>query len=156
MPSPISSRQRLFASLLSIILLGAAFAAPVAEKRWDPIGDTIDLGYAKYQGTILKDIGINQYLGMRFADSPVGDNRFRAPQPPTKQTEVQQATQVLHLSCLHPNLPIFLTIWCTVWASLCRCWHWTINYSERRLPLRLCIHPDQCHSGFKASSVVLQ
>ncbi|KAF5512700.1 putative secreted lipase [Colletotrichum aenigma] len=39
----------------------------------------VDLGYATYEGTALSN-GVNQFLGMRFAAPPVGQNRFKLPQ----------------------------------------------------------------------------
>lgn len=41
----------------------------------DPI---VDVGAAKYRGRIVGD-GTTQWLGMRFAQSPVGELRFKAP-----------------------------------------------------------------------------
>ncbi|KAL3418592.1 carboxylesterase [Phlyctema vagabunda] len=42
---------------------------------------TVDLGYAKYRGVHVGH-GINEWLGIRFAAPPLGDLRWRAPQPP--------------------------------------------------------------------------
>ncbi|KAJ4156167.1 hypothetical protein NW754_007791 [Fusarium falciforme] len=42
----------------------------------------VDLGYAKYNGVRLAKSGVDQYLGMRFAQAPVGDLRWRAPKNP--------------------------------------------------------------------------
>jgi hypothetical protein len=53
----------------------------------------IDLGYAKYRGVRL-DAGVDQFLGMRFAQAPLGDLRFRAPQDPTPEKDIQDASQV--------------------------------------------------------------
>ena len=53
----------------------------------------VSLDYATYEGITLSN-GINQFLGMRYAASPVGDNRFRLPKPPVHETGVVQATQV--------------------------------------------------------------
>lgn len=54
----------------------------------------VDLGYAVYQGIHVQESRVNQYLGMRFAAPPVEELRFRAPQPPKKETEIQDATLV--------------------------------------------------------------
>ena len=51
---------------------------------------TVDLGYATYEGTAQSN-GQNQFLGMRFAAAPLGNLRFRKPQPPVKMEGVQQA-----------------------------------------------------------------
>ncbi|KAK1636801.1 Alpha/Beta hydrolase protein [Colletotrichum phormii] len=42
---------------------------------------TVDLGYARYAGNSLPS-GVNQFLGMRYAASPIGNLRWRAPQDP--------------------------------------------------------------------------
>ncbi|KAK3112677.1 hypothetical protein LTR53_010795 [Teratosphaeriaceae sp. CCFEE 6253] len=42
---------------------------------------TVDLDYASYTGVSLPN-GVTQWLGVRYAAPPIGDLRFRAPQPP--------------------------------------------------------------------------
>ncbi|KAJ7167191.1 Alpha/Beta hydrolase protein, partial [Mycena crocata] len=53
----------------------------------------IDLGYARYQGLVNTTTNLTIFLGIRYAAAPVGELRFRAPQPPLNITEVQQATE---------------------------------------------------------------
>ncbi|KAF7375450.1 COesterase domain-containing protein [Mycena sanguinolenta] len=64
-------------------------AASLAGAQTSPI---VDLGYAQYQGAVNPANNITQFLGIRYAAAPLGDLRFRAPQPPVNQTGVQQAT----------------------------------------------------------------
>ncbi|KAL5363150.1 Alpha/Beta hydrolase protein [Aspergillus floccosus] len=52
----------------------------------------VDLGYSKYRGVRLPG-GVDQFLGMRYAQAPVGDLRFRAPQEPESHSEEQEASQ---------------------------------------------------------------
>ncbi|KAJ7692098.1 Alpha/Beta hydrolase protein [Mycena rosella] len=52
----------------------------------------VDLGYAQYQGTVDTSTNITTFLGIRYAAAPIDELRFRAPQPPTNITRVQQAT----------------------------------------------------------------
>lgn len=54
----------------------------------------IRLHYATYQGSRAAGAGIDQFLGMRFARPPLADLRFRAPQEPVPEVEVQDATKV--------------------------------------------------------------
>ncbi|KAJ7465886.1 Alpha/Beta hydrolase protein [Mycena latifolia] len=68
------------------LLLGAG---PAVDAAATPI---IDLGYARYQGTIDTSTNITTFLGIRYAAAPTGELRFRAPQPPPNATGVQQAT----------------------------------------------------------------
>ena len=53
----------------------------------------VNLGYARYQGQVV-DGGVSQWLGIRYAASPVGALRFAAPQPPPQIDTLQQANQV--------------------------------------------------------------
>lgn len=64
---------------------------------------TVDLGYAKYQGRTLGN-GVNQWLSVRFAAPSVPPRRFAAAQPPLNETEVQDATREGAL-CLAANKP---------------------------------------------------
>lgn len=65
---------------------------PLEIKRQQN-GPLIDLGYATYEGTAL-EAGVNQFLGIRFAAPPVGNNRFKAPQDPVHEQQVQEAKEV--------------------------------------------------------------
>lgn len=53
----------------------------------------VDLGYSRYRGVRLPG-GVDQFLGMRYAQAPVDDLRFRAPQEPEDHYEEQDASQV--------------------------------------------------------------
>lgn len=53
----------------------------------------VDLGYSKYQGTVL-EAGVNQYIGIRFAAPPLGNLRWRAPIDPYPTSGIQNATAV--------------------------------------------------------------
>ncbi|KAJ5820345.1 hypothetical protein N7474_005936 [Penicillium riverlandense] len=52
----------------------------------------VDLGYAKYEGTFL-NVGVNQFLGMRYAAPPLGDLRWREPQDPLHEDGIQPAKE---------------------------------------------------------------
>ncbi|THW47292.1 carboxylesterase family protein [Aureobasidium pullulans] len=80
--------------MLSVIclLLGLDLVSstPLASKH--ARSSTVHLDYATYQGAAL-DTGVTQYLGMRYASSPTGELRWRAPQDPPTIHRVQNATQ---------------------------------------------------------------
>ncbi|KAJ7848812.1 alpha beta-hydrolase [Mycena olivaceomarginata] len=65
------------------------FATPPVRAQGTPI---VDLGYAQYQGAVNADNNIAHFFGIRFAAPPIGDLRFRAPQPPANISGVQLAT----------------------------------------------------------------
>ncbi|KAI5279727.1 hypothetical protein KEM54_004027, partial [Ascosphaera aggregata] len=52
-----------------------------------------DLTYAKYQGVSHKASGVDEYLGIRYAAPPTGNNRWRAPKDPKKASKIQDASQ---------------------------------------------------------------
>ncbi|KAJ6526943.1 alpha beta-hydrolase [Mycena vulgaris] len=68
-------------ALLAVLKCARAQTAPI-----------VDLGYAQYQGTVDTANNIANFLGIRYAAAPLGDLRFRAPQPPANMSGVQQAT----------------------------------------------------------------
>ncbi|KAJ6577831.1 Alpha/Beta hydrolase protein [Mycena capillaripes] len=74
--------------LLATAAATALFTLPLARAQ-TPI---VDLGYAQYQGAVNTANNITHFLGIRYAAPPLGDLRFRAPQPPVNTTGVQQAT----------------------------------------------------------------
>ncbi|KAL1714299.1 Alpha/Beta hydrolase protein [Schizophyllum commune] len=91
--------------LLSNVLLTFA-AASATHPR-------VHLGYATYEGAYDSASDSSSFLGVRYAAPPVGELRWRPPQPPVPQSEVQQATMP-PLACvqgtvgLAPEAPIFM------------------------------------------------
>ncbi len=74
--------QATFPLLLALLSVASAQApAPI-----------IDVGNARYQGSVNAATNISSYLGIRYAAAPIGDLRFRAPQNPPVLDGVQQAT----------------------------------------------------------------
>ncbi|KAJ7149255.1 Alpha/Beta hydrolase protein [Mycena crocata] len=55
------------------------------------VAPIVDLGYAQYQGAVSAT-NITHFLGIRYTAAPLGDLRFRAPQPPAIVPGVQDAT----------------------------------------------------------------
>ncbi|KAJ7056825.1 Alpha/Beta hydrolase protein [Mycena amicta] len=70
--------------MLALFILFATSALVSAQT---PI---VDLGYAKYQGSTTANI--TSFLGIRYAQVPLGDLRFREPRTPATMSGIQQAT----------------------------------------------------------------
>ncbi|KAF5360641.1 hypothetical protein D9756_005137 [Leucocoprinus leucothites] len=51
----------------------------------------VDLGYARYQGSVNKASGNIEFLGVRYAAPPTGSLRWREPQPPQATPDIQLA-----------------------------------------------------------------
>lgn len=79
--------------LLSFICLWGIVNCHPSPSKDTPLSAVVDLGYSKYEGTVL-EAGVNQYLGMRYAAPPVRGLRWRAPHDPRSNASVQDATQV--------------------------------------------------------------
>jgi hypothetical protein len=67
----------------------SAYTIPVATA----IPTVVNLNYTSYRGVAL-DNGVTQWLGVRYAAPPLGDLRFREPQPPEQEDGVQDAGEV--------------------------------------------------------------
>lgn len=66
----------------------------VALSPWSVLANPqVNLGYATYEGTTLGN-GVNQFLGMRYAAPPLGQNRFKRPLDPLDETGVVLAKEV--------------------------------------------------------------
>jgi hypothetical protein len=77
--------------LTPVFILGLVFGLILESQAQHNL--LVDLDYAKYNGVSGAN-GINQWLGVRYAAPPTGNNRFRAPQDPAVNTNVQQANKV--------------------------------------------------------------
>jgi hypothetical protein len=78
--------------LTPVFILGLVIGL-ISESHAQQSNLLVDLGYAKYNGAAGAK-GINEWLGIRFAAPPTGNNRFREPQDPAVNTNVQQANKV--------------------------------------------------------------
>lgn len=84
----------------------------------------VETGYGPVRG--IEENGVKAWKGVRYAAAPVGDLRFRAPQPPARSTEVADAT-AFGPACpqpVFPNMPLDLgapqgedCLRLNVWAS---------------------------------------
>ena len=66
---------------------------PHLPQPGQQLGAVVDLGYVKYRGDTYPG-GISQWLGIRYAQPPVGDLRFAAPQNITGNGTLEMATKV--------------------------------------------------------------
>ncbi|MGA9847100.1 MAG: carboxylesterase family protein, partial [Roseiarcus sp.] len=82
LPRRLSNRTRRFVHPGLAILLGLAAAGPFAATAQEqPIpGDPVVVDGGALAGTLL-DSGVRAYFGVPFAAPPVGDLRWREPQP---------------------------------------------------------------------------
>lgn len=89
-------------TIIANIVLGLPLAAEGRPLDKSSLSQSpiVDLGYAQYEGTTL-DIGVNQFLGIRYAAPPLGDLRFRAPEDPVVTNGVQAAKEVFTLPGCH-------------------------------------------------------
>ncbi|KAH7328803.1 Alpha/Beta hydrolase protein [Stachybotrys elegans] len=94
LPPPSARRRRrvlsiLWLSIAVVIFLFVSFGLYHRLSN-EEIGPEINLGYATYRGNYLSN-GISEFLGMRFAEPPLGDLRWRAPVDPKPVHGVQRA-----------------------------------------------------------------
>ncbi|CAK7205371.1 hypothetical protein SEUCBS139899_008141 [Sporothrix eucalyptigena] len=76
-------------SSLSTFLGLAPFPAPPAQGS-DPL--TVKLGYGTYQGVHNDTSGLNVWLGIGFAQPPIGNLRWQPPRVPTTNSTVKVAS----------------------------------------------------------------
>ncbi|KAL0579413.1 hypothetical protein V5O48_002584 [Marasmius crinis-equi] len=79
----------ILSGLLLFTLFGAVYSSTIREVA--AAAPVVDLGYAQYQGVFDTNTNVTNYRGIRYAASPAGKNRWRAPQAPAKVSGIQQA-----------------------------------------------------------------
>ncbi|KPM41752.1 hypothetical protein AK830_g4796 [Neonectria ditissima] len=94
---PNSRRKRIFliglstVAALALVALGLGLYFGLKKERINlEDGPVVDLGYSRYQGKYLSN-DVSQFLGVRYAQSPTGDLRWRAPVEPKKTKRIQSA-----------------------------------------------------------------
>ncbi|KAG7095877.1 hypothetical protein E1B28_006567 [Marasmius oreades] len=79
---PANNPQMPSIAVLGLLALCSTVSAQPVQDSHVPV---IDLGYAKYQGAFNGSTNVTSFLGMRFAAAPIGELRWRAPQPPRNE-----------------------------------------------------------------------
>jgi para-nitrobenzyl esterase len=87
------ARRPLVAALMTAVAAAtaaapSATAAPQARAAADPL--VVQTRAGAVRG--VRDHGVDAFLGVRYAASPAGENRWRAPQPPEPWAGVRDAT----------------------------------------------------------------
>ncbi|KAF9268298.1 alpha beta-hydrolase [Marasmius fiardii PR-910] len=83
-------------ALLATFIVTAA-SSTLTGRQTSPSAPIIDLGYAQYQGVV--DGNVTNFLGIRYAAAPTGENRWRAPQTPQNTTSGVQPADTNPLGC---------------------------------------------------------
>jgi Carboxylesterase family len=101
-----TSEPVMFLSLLKntllLLLVGGGSCA-------NPTLPVVDLGYVKQRATAYNETyDFYVYRNIRYAAPPLGDLRFRKPQPPIHQDEIQDGDIPIEQTFCHQTYPPFL------------------------------------------------
>lgn len=156
--------------MLFSILFSVATAASLVERTTPQTTSAlVDLGYSKYQGSVLLDGTINQYLGMRYAAPPIGlsslcpilrilfnDDLSKLEMESTSGSNCYLRGAGCHrctcgcTSCIHANLTSKVGKYLSrIWKSI------SINHHVRRLSHDPRIYSSNSNTSVKTSSVVI-
>ncbi|KJA20127.1 hypothetical protein HYPSUDRAFT_828864 [Hypholoma sublateritium FD-334 SS-4] len=81
-------------ALIAGVVLGSSGSATVGQANGQLVGSSVTLDYGTFNGFANASTGIIYFRGVRFADAPIGDLRWRSPvSPPTKHLGIVNATQ---------------------------------------------------------------
>ncbi|PWW76636.1 alpha/beta-hydrolase [Tuber magnatum] len=91
--------------LLSLLLIGSGSCA----KSYNSSLPIVDLGYVKQQATSYNQTyDFYHFRNIRYAAPPLGDLRFRKPQPPLNQSGIQNGDISIAETICHQAFPPFL------------------------------------------------
>lgn len=76
--------------LHALLSIPAVAVLPLFAQAVTAVSPVVHLNYTSYRGTSLPN-GVTEWLGVRYAAPPIGDLRFREPQPPESEDGVIDA-----------------------------------------------------------------
>ena len=83
---------------MRVILLSAFFVAIICSSTFaQQTNPQVTISNGTLQGTFNSSTGIASYKGIPFAQSPIGDLRWKEPQPPVNWTGVRKADHFSHM-----------------------------------------------------------
>ena len=85
------NHSKLMAASAICLILGACATTSATTS---PIGETVETSLGTVRGESITENGVSAYIykGIPYAAPPVGDLRWKAPQPPTAWSGVLDAT----------------------------------------------------------------
>ena len=96
-------------TLLSFLLIGGGSCAALCDSSHNSSLPIIDLGYVKQQATEYNQTyDFYHFRNIRYAAPPLGDLRFRKPQPPLPQAGIQNGDISFLESTCHQTWPPFV------------------------------------------------
>jgi len=135
--NPLVLAAMMLVSVLSILFLASSWRRTVAltsprpsDIHPTPPSDIVDTGYAQYRGIRAFDNTV-AYLGIPYAEPPVGDLRFRRPTP-LNTTRIRNIASGVVDATSYPNFCIQGTLGCEYAFRPCRstdidCWDGPIH-----------------------------
>ena len=93
-------------TVLSLLFIGGGRRAALYNSSYDSSLPIIDLGYVKQQAIEYNQTyGFYHFRNIRYAAPPLGDLRFRKPQPPLPQAGIQNGNISVVKSACHQAVP---------------------------------------------------
>ncbi|KAI5846928.1 Alpha/Beta hydrolase protein [Tricharina praecox] len=90
--------------LTSLVFVGVVSAVPASGHGGSSGLPVVDLGYVKHQAAEYNETaGVYVYRNIRFAAPPVGKLRLKKPQPPLRESGIQNGTYGRSTSCAQTN-----------------------------------------------------